>query len=224
MTYEEERNKYKHIDKWWLSSEYKSVGGYRRLNAKPVPDYRSPEQKERDRIKALSIYLGDRDLIHISNPEDRYKVAVYRSDQYFRENRKEIEEQTGLVVSSHLGYYGLYTQKEIDKYWKPSREQARKNRIKQEKEEAAKRKKERRKQRRETKPIRSGIKKFFDTDAGIAISFLAIIAVPIFIVGFVIPVVILLLFGVEPLITVMVEVALLFVWGIIHKLRNLDIY
>lgn len=73
---------------------------------------RSPEG-QRQRITNLSLNLGDRDIITIDNLDDQYEVALYRSDEWFKQNAESIEKQTGLFVSNHEGFYDTYTRQEM---------------------------------------------------------------------------------------------------------------
>ena len=59
--------------------------------------------------------LGDQDPICLDTHEDHYEVAIYQSDEYYKQNAKSIEKETGLFVSNHNGYYDLYTRKDMRK-------------------------------------------------------------------------------------------------------------
>ena len=79
----------------------------------------NPEELEKQneylRISKLSDEHDDRHLIKIEDPEDRYKVIVHRSNEYFKFKQSEIYKKTGLFVSDHEGFYALYTKKEMRK-------------------------------------------------------------------------------------------------------------
>lgn len=50
---------------------------------------RTPQERnaEKLRIARLSINLGDSDIMTLEDPEDRAKVAIYRSDKYLAQDR-----------------------------------------------------------------------------------------------------------------------------------------